>query len=94
MYVCVLVAQSCPALCNPMDYSPPGSSVHGTLQAQILEWVTIPFSRDLLNQGTEPRFLTLQADALLFESLGKPTAAQPTKPQIRPISESRSGGGT
>ena len=39
------VAQSCPTLCNPMDYSPPGSSVHGILQAQILEWVAIPFSR-------------------------------------------------
>ena len=41
----VLVAQSCPALCSPMDCSPPGSSVHGVLQARILEWVTIPFSR-------------------------------------------------
>ena len=43
--VCVLVAQSCLTLCNPMEYSPPGSSVHGTLQARILEWVAIPFSR-------------------------------------------------
>ena len=43
--VCVLVAQSCPTLCNPMDCGPPGSSVHGTLQARILEWVAIPFSR-------------------------------------------------
>ena len=41
----VLVAQSCPALCESMDYSPPGSSVHGILQARILEWVAIPFSR-------------------------------------------------
>ena len=41
----VLVAQSCPALCDPMDCSSPGSSVHGILQARILEWVTIPFSR-------------------------------------------------
>ena len=41
----VLVAQSCPTLCNPMDYSLPGSSVHGILQARILEWVAIPFSR-------------------------------------------------
>ena len=40
-----LVAQSCPTLCNPMDYNPPGSSVHGILQAGILEWVAIPFSR-------------------------------------------------
>ena len=37
--------QSCPALCNPMNCSPPGFSVHGIFQARILEWVTIPFSR-------------------------------------------------
>ena len=41
---CVLVAQSCPTLCNPRDYSSPGSSVHGNLQARILEWVAISFS--------------------------------------------------
>ena len=38
----VLVAQLCSTLCNPMDYGPPGSSVYGILQAQILELVTIP----------------------------------------------------
>ena len=37
--------KSCPTLCNPMDYSPPGSSVHEILQARILEWVAIFFSR-------------------------------------------------
>ena len=41
----VLVAQSCPILCDPIDCSLPGSSVHGILQARILEWVVIPFSR-------------------------------------------------
>ena len=41
----VCVAQSCPTLCNSMDCCLPGSSVNGTLQARILEWVTIPFSR-------------------------------------------------
>ena len=40
-----LVAQSCPTLCNPMDCSPPGSSVHGTLQARILEWAAMPASK-------------------------------------------------
>ena len=39
------IVQSCPTLCNPMDCSPPGSSVHGILQARILEGVAIPFSR-------------------------------------------------
>ena len=43
--VCVLVAQSCPTLWDPMDCNPPGSSLHGILQARILEWVAIPFSR-------------------------------------------------
>ena len=40
-----LVAQSCLTLCDPMDYSPPGSSVHGIFQARVLEWVAIFFSR-------------------------------------------------
>ena len=43
--VCTRSLQSCLALCNPMDQSPPGSSVHVILQARILEWVAIPFSR-------------------------------------------------
>ena len=42
---CVLSFQSCPTLCEPMDCNPPGSSVHGILQARIQEWVAIPFSR-------------------------------------------------
>ena len=41
----VLVTQSYPTLCHPVDYSLPGSSVHGILQARILEWVAISFSR-------------------------------------------------
>ena len=40
-----LVTQSCPTLCNPIGCSPPDSSVRGILQARILEWVAIPFSR-------------------------------------------------
>ena len=39
------VAQLCPTLCDPMDCSPPGSSIRGILQAEILEWVAISFSR-------------------------------------------------
>ena len=42
----VLIAQLCPTLCDPMDCNPPGSSIHGILQARILEWVAIPFSRE------------------------------------------------
>jgi len=43
-YVCS-VAQSCATLCDPIDCSPPGSSIHGIFQARILEWVAISFSR-------------------------------------------------
>ena len=39
------VTQSCPTLCDPMDCSLPGSSVHGIFQARVLEWVAISFSR-------------------------------------------------
>ena len=42
----MLVAQSCLTLCDSMDYSLLGSSVHGILQARILEWVAMPFSRE------------------------------------------------
>ena len=49
-----------------MDYT-----VHGILQARILEWVAISFSRDLPNPGIEPGSLALKADALPSEPLGK-----------------------
>ena len=55
-----------------MDYSPPVSSVHGILQARILEWVAIHFSRDLPNPGIEPRSPASQADSLPSELPGKP----------------------
>ena len=46
------VAQSCPALSDPMDCSLPGSSVHGILQARVLEWVAIAFSKLKLAAAT------------------------------------------
>ena len=66
--VCYLL--SCVRLCDPMDCSPPGSSVHGVLQARMREWVAIPFSRprDLLpDPGIELGSPALQADSLLSE---------------------------
>ena len=70
MDVCVLVTQSCLTLCHPMDCSPPGSSLHGILQARILEWVAISASR-----GTSPRILTciscIEAVSLQSEPPGK-----------------------
>ena len=47
------VIQSCPTLGNPMDCSPPGSSVHRISQARVLEWVATSFSRDFLDPGIE-----------------------------------------
>ena len=47
------VVQSCPTLCDPVDYSPPGSSTHGIFQARILEWVAISFSKRSSRQKKE-----------------------------------------
>ena len=51
----VTKTQTCPTFYNPMDCSPPGSSVHGLLQATTLEWVSMPFSRGS-SQGSNPGF--------------------------------------
>ena len=69
-----LVAQSCPTLCD----SPPGSPVHGILQARILEWAAIPFPGDLPDPGIETRSPALQADSLLTEPSGKSGGHVPT----------------
>ena len=63
----VLFAQSCPALRDPMDYSLPGSSVHGILQERILEWISIPFSRASSGPRIELGSPALQADYLPSE---------------------------
>ena len=64
-----------PDVCNPMDCSLPGSSVHGILQARILEWFAISFSGGsnpgIPNPGIERRSPALQADSLLTELPGK-----------------------
>ena len=70
--VLCLVAQLCLTLCNPVAYSPPGSSIRGILQARILEWVAMPSSRDLPSPGIKPRSLALQVDSLPSEPPGKP----------------------
>ena len=70
--VCMLVAQSCPSLCNSKDCSLPGSSIHAILWARILEWVAIPFSSGSSHPGIEPRSHALQVDSLLSEPPGKP----------------------
>ena len=64
----MLVTQSCPTLCDPVDCSLPGSSVHGIFQARVLEWVAIPFPRGssrardrTLVSCITGRFFTIQA---------------------------------
>ena len=59
--------QTCLTLCDAMDCSLSGSSVHGIFQVRVLEWVAISFSTDLPNPGIEPGSPTLQADILPSE---------------------------
>ena len=74
IYIC-LIAQSCPTLCDPMDCSPPGSSVH--VDRGVEYWSSLPCllllhsPGDLPNPGAEPRFPTLQANSLPSEPPGK-----------------------
>ena len=71
---CMLVAQSCPTVCNPMDCSPPDFSVHGILQARILGRVAIPFSRESFwpRDWTRVSCIAGDSDALPSEPPGKP----------------------
>ena len=76
----MLVIQSCLTPCDPMDYSPPGSSVHVIFQARILEQVAISYSRGIfLIQGSDPSLLCLlhwQADSLPLAPSGKPQSME------------------
>ena len=70
----VEVIQSHPTLCNPMDYNLPGSSIHGILQASILEWVDIPSPGDLPNQGPNLGLLFCRQIIYHLSHPGKPKA--------------------
>ena len=61
------ITQSCPTLCNPIDYT-----AHRILQARILEWVAVPFSRRSSQSREWTQVSALQADSLAAEPLGKP----------------------
>ena len=75
MKVKVLVAQLCLILCNPMDCSPPGYSIHGIFQTRILEWVAISFSR-LSSQPRDQTWVSHIAGRLLpYELPGKPQSS-------------------
>ena len=76
LIMCVFSHKSCPTLLDPMDYSPPGSSVHGIFQARILEWVDISFSRGF-SRSSDRTWVSCIADRLFFtaEPPGKPLSA-------------------
>ena len=77
LFCCCLITQLCPPLCNPMDCSPPGSSVHGISQARLeMEWVAISFSRGSSQPKdqtcvscTEGRFFTAEPSGKLSRPL-------------------------
>ena len=70
------VTQSCLTLCDPMDHSPPGSSVHGIFQARILEWVAMPSSTGSSQESNLCLLCLLhwQADSLPLHHLGSPAS--------------------
>ena len=70
------VAQPCPTLCDPVDCSPPGSSVHGISQGRILGRVAVPSPGDLPDPGIEPASLALTPDSLPLSHQGSPFTPQ------------------
>ena len=81
-------AQLCLTLCDPMDYSPPGSSIHGILQAGILSGLPCPPPGDLPNPGTEPTSPIAPAwplDSLLTEPSGSPLSLFTSLPNLQTL---------
>ena len=74
----MLVILSCPTLCNPIDCSPPGSSVHGIFQVWILDWVAISSYRIFPTQGSNSSLLRL---------VHRQTGSLPPEPPGKPIEE-------
>ena len=72
-----MLLQLCPTLCDPLFCSLPGSSVHGILQARILEWVVVPSSRVVTNPGIKPKSLMSPALAGGFLTTSTTWEAQP-----------------
>ena len=71
---CCVVTKLCPTLCDPMDCSPPSSSVHGIFQARMLEWVAISFSRGSSWSGVKlapPTSPALRVDSSPLSHLGR-----------------------
>ena len=74
----MLVTQSCPALCDPIYYSPPCLSAHGILQARTIEWVAIPFSRGASWPRNQTRVSYIAGRFFTSEPPGKPFATLAT----------------
>ena len=72
----VLVTQLCPTFCDPVDCSPPGSSPHEILQARILEWVAIPFSKESSQPRNWTQVSCITGIFSMSEPPGKPTFSQ------------------
>ena len=83
----VLVIQSCPTFCDPLDCSPPCFSVYAIFQARILQWVAISFSRDLSDPGIKSRSPTWQVDSSLSKPPGKPNSNSYQEYTIMSISQ-------
>ena len=74
----VKVSQSCPALCDPMDYM-----VHGILQARILEWIAFQFSKGSFQPRDQTQVSRIARDSLPAEPQGKPKGSHKGSPKIR-----------
>ena len=72
-----LVTQSCPTLCDPIDCSLPGSSVHGLLQATVQEWVVISFSRGSSQPRDQTQVSCIAGGLFTTEPPGKPILCVP-----------------
>ena len=77
----VSITQSCPTVCNSTDCSPPGSSVHGILQARILKWIAMPTQGDLPDPGVEPGSLPFLHEGI--DSLSLVTHGSPAFPSVQ-----------
>ena len=81
--------QSCPSLCNPMDYSPPGSSVHRILQTRVLEWVAVPSFRESSWPRDQTCLSCIAGGFFITESLGKPLKRQEGNCKCTLLSETK-----
>ena len=83
--------QSCPTLCDPMDCSPPGSSVHGISQEEYWSWLPFPPPGDLPNPGIEPGSPPLQAGSLPLSHQGVVFSNKPISPLTLELNTPRKG---